>query len=134
MKKCTSIWAASVFCLVSLTGSAADLSEWLLGKWIAQSRGTVAVHGDMEITKDKIHWQRHGWVKYRLVSETEASVLLELERRVDCAKAIRLGPYARYGDALQMSEYASLEDATSEGSDLWKSGACGWGWYHRRPK
>ena len=125
---------AATFCLLlSVLAYSGQVSEWLLGKWVAQSRGTVAVHGDMEVRKDRIFWERHGWVKYKVISETTSSILIDLERSVDCGKVVRFGPYPETGtssSALQMAEYPSLEHAASKGGDLWKSGACGWGVYN----
>lgn len=122
--------------------SATDFKEWFIGKWVAQSTGTMAVHGDMEIRNDSIYWNRHGWIKYKVVSETKSYVLVEFERPLNCrkgcekgcGKVVRFGPYpeAQSRDSLQMSEYPSLEHATSNnGDDLWKPGACAWGWYLR---
>ena len=129
--------------LLPAVGLSKQLNEWLFGKWAAQSAGTVAVHGDMEIRKGKIYWSRQGSVKYRIVSESKAYVLVELEYPTSCGKfddeeceqgcgkILRFAPYpnARSIDSLQMFEYPSLKDVVSEGDA--KSGACAWGWYIR---
>ena len=84
-----------------------------IGKWSATGRGTIAVYGDMEIRKDKIHWERHGWIKYRVVKIDKNSVFLELARNLNGGRYVLLSvyddPFHFHPRSLEISEFKSSD-------------------------
>jgi hypothetical protein len=80
----------------------------VLGKWSALSEVYIATNGDMEILKDRVFWEKHGSILYRIVEQKEDVLLVELEREVGCGRYVRIGPISN--SRLEVAFYRHQED------------------------
>jgi len=97
-----------------------------LGRWTAHSKGTIAVHGNMEIGAGQIYWDTHGWIGYRVIEITDNSVLLKLDRELDCGQLVMFSPFVDpfgiLGTSIAMSEFKTKDSNRPDN-------LCGWGVY-----
>ena len=78
------------------------------GKWRALSQASISINGDMEILQDRIFWDKHGFISYRIIEQKSDALFVELEKEVDCGRYMRIGPISKYG--LEVAFYKTQED------------------------
>jgi len=76
----------------SVSGHASEEGLAVLGKWTALSGSFVSINGDMEIFQDRIFWEKHGFINYRIIERKSDALFVELEKEVDCGRYMRIGP------------------------------------------
>ena len=104
-----------VACVVygSVSGLAGEESLDVLGKWRALSASFVSIDGDMEIFQDRIFWDKHGFINYRIIERKSDALFVELEKVVDCGRYMRIGPITTdrlSQGGLEVAFYQTKED------------------------
>lgn len=112
--------------IITESTAADSIPPKYLGRWTALSKGTIAVHGNMEIGASQIFWDMHGWIGYRVIEITDNSVLLKLDRELDCGQLVMFSPFVDSfeipGTSIAMSEFRTKNSNRPDN-------LCGWGVY-----
>ena len=97
----------------SVSGHASEEGLAVLGKWRALSASFVSIDGDMEIFSDRIFWEKHGFISYRIIERKDDALFVELEKEVDCGRHMRIGPITTdrvSQGGLEVAFYQTKED------------------------
>lgn len=105
-----------------------------IGQWSALGKASISISGDMEVFDNKIVWEKHGAVKFKIIEKKSDALILELDRDIDCGRYLRLGPLEGY--ELEVAFYETATEALSPkrrwswspDKDAYFSG-CSWGIY-----
>jgi hypothetical protein len=116
------------------------------GKWFGDSKVIYSVFGDLTVTDDALIFEKIGRRKFKIISKSEDSILLDVGKLVYCGRYVRLGPIrdksgnqiARlFAGDMEFSVYETKEKAMAprkvdpHSKRLEYSSYCVWGLYSR---
>jgi hypothetical protein len=95
---------------VAIESGAVSDDLHVLGKWMPLSESFLAINGDMEILPNRIIWEKHGLVGYRIIDKKDDALFVELQKEVDCGRYLRVGPIRTDKGGLEVAFYKTEED------------------------
>lgn len=123
--------------LISISAFAESESPPFLGEWIAHSRATQAIFGNMVIRDTHIQWREKA-ARYEILFSDENAMLIRVLDKIHCGDYLRIGPYKKtpqkYSSYLEFvfykTERLAKEDWRHIGSGSVKAnGYCSFGVY-----
>jgi hypothetical protein len=115
LKSAAILLGAWFLCSLSNAAYSGLVGEWMLGKWAPGNTATKGLHGNMEIKKDRVFWEHQGWIHYKVLTETDTYILVELEKPTFGVTYIKFSfspETGTYTDYLEMTGYRSPDKAS----------------------
>ena len=116
---------------LSLAGCKSDsfqIEDVFLGEWKALSRNHLSISGNVEVTQERLIFEKQGEVSFKILNSNSKECILEIEREVDHGEIMRMA--LREDGDLEVAYYETIELATKNRTAPF-SHSTSWGLYVR---